>query len=520
MAVLRTILPARVCLVVHTAIVWVISITAITAFSTTAVAQYNFRNNGIQSDRPKWERGGIGSDYSWGTNRNRGHHSNGGYSGGYTPLPIFVPGAMAPGVYYPGYGAGYGMGYGLGYGDFGYGNGSWGSPAYFGNSTARFNNWPSSRATFSAGSFSANRHGRIISGVTRGTRGSVHYSALCGGWYTPYFGVSDTFYGSWYVPTKTVVFNGRTTIVRASGPVYVLPMDSLYGYIGPMPSYGFASPVWPGVGFVPSVVGINMLMVSPVDPIFPPSTAAYTIVPPPIRNLPDPQVELLPQVEDMADEDLQIPRNAGAVPIINEFSATAVAQKRTSLADKIQSLRYQASGDEAFRKGEYASADVFYHAAIDAAPARRAPWLRLTIAQVAQQQFAEAVSSLKAGLMLPEETTRVWITSDELYGTDANERSRKHAGDLWTWLAEEPLSTDRLLLSGFFQKHRRFDGTGDELLELASHNGPEAAYVTAVRQITRNDGQESVAGSGSPPAESRFDAVPPVPQVPLQIPQP
>ncbi len=78
------------------------------------------------------------------------------------------------------------------------------------------------------------------------------------------------------------------------------------------------------------------------------------------------------------------------------FTATAVEQKQASLAEKIQSLRYQASGDDAFRKGEYASADVFYHAAIEAAPTRRAPWLRLSIVQVAEGDFAEAAASLKA----------------------------------------------------------------------------------------------------------------------------
>ncbi len=81
-------------------------------------------------------------------------------------------------------------------------------------------------------------------------------------------------------------------------------------------------PVWPGGGFVPSVVGIDMLMsASVVERSLPaPSTAAYTIVPPPVRVSPAPRVtDLDPDAVQLTEDDLQIPRNVSAVPIIDEF---------------------------------------------------------------------------------------------------------------------------------------------------------------------------------------------------------
>ncbi len=56
---------------------WCVLASVLSMGFESAYAQYNFRNNGIQSDRPKWERGGIGSDYNWRGSRNQ----NGGYPG-------------------------------------------------------------------------------------------------------------------------------------------------------------------------------------------------------------------------------------------------------------------------------------------------------------------------------------------------------------------------------------------------------------------------------------------------------
>ena len=81
-----------------------------------------------------------------------------------------------------------------------------------------------------------------------------------------------------------------------------------------------------------------------------------------------------------------------------------------------------------------------------------------------------------------------------MYGQQTAERARTHGGELWNWLAERPLSADRLLLAGAFQKFRGFDAAADELFELAHYEGPEADYVARIRSIADEDpGQRAIS---------------------------
>ncbi len=265
---------------------------------------------------------------------------------------------------------------------------------------------------------------------------------------------------------------------------------------------------FPGTAIAPTVLMLNMnLNMQAVEPpaasyslldprlidqlapaVDPNGMDPNAIEPPPIPQPPRPDEQLpLPDAP-------QLPVQPDGVPVLNEFDAMPRDQRVSSLTEKIQSLRYQASGDDAFHKSDYATADVFYATAIRTAPDRRAPYLRMAIARIALSDFPTAARYLKAGLMMESDASRPWCTAEELYGQKVAERARTHGGPLWNWLAERPMSADRLLLAGTFQKLRGYNKTADEMLTLASHEGPEAILVSEVTHLTETDiGQRAVS---------------------------
>jgi thioredoxin-like negative regulator of GroEL len=181
-------------------------------------------------------------------------------------------------------------------------------------------------------------------------------------------------------------------------------------------------------------------------------------------------------------------------PLLNEFESLPRGDKVSSLADKINSLRYQSQGDTAFRKEDYVTAEESYRDAIQRAPDRRSPWIRMALLQIAIRNFPAAAQNLKTALSITDDRARAWVSADELYGQQTAERARTHGSELWNWLAERPLSADRLLLAGAFQKFRGFDAAADELFELAHYEGPEADYIARLRTIADEDpGQRAIS---------------------------
>jgi hypothetical protein len=293
------------------------------------------------------------------------------------------------------------------------------------------------------------------------------------------------------------------------------------GYIGFVPSGAYdpwCNPGWPsaigmnsyfpGTGIAPTVLMLNINQ--NIQPVIP-STSSYSLIdprvidelapavnpeqldpnliePPPIPQPPE------PNNQPVLPDELQLPNPQDDVPVLNEFHAVPRDLRVSSLTEKIQSLRYQASGDDAFHKSDYATADVFYATAIKTAPDRRAPYLRMAVVRIALADFPNATSYLKTGLTMESDASRPWCTAEELYGQKVAERARSHGGPLWNWLAERPLSADRLLLAGTFQKLRGYNKTADEMLALASHEGAEALLVSEVTHLVATDiGQRAVS---------------------------
>lgn len=371
-------------------------------------------------------------------------------------------------------------------------------------------------------------------------------------------GFSGGYYNSTYVAPgvwSTPIYNYAPSVFGYGTGVFSPNFPSgnyiSNGYIGYVPS-GLYNP-WcdtglpyavgansyiPGVAIAPTLLMLNanfhfqpMLNLQPVVP----ATSAYPMIDPRLidmlapaidPNAVDPNAELAPIPMPpnpgnplLIPNEPQLPVQPDREPILNEFNAVPREQRISSLAEKIQSLRYQSSGDDAFHKSDYATADVFYATAFKTAPDRRAPYLRMAMTRIALGDFPSATSYLKSGLAMESDASRPWFTAEELYGSKVAERSRTHGGPLWNWLAERPMSADRLLLAGTFQKLRGYNDTADQMLAMASHEGAEAALPSEVAHLAAADiGQRAIshdltqlmeqaaAGNKSPAASTVHEA--------------
>ena len=226
-----------------------------------------------------------------------------------------------------------------------------------------------------------------------------------------------------------------------------------------------------------------------------------------------PQANTSPVLPNISGLDLQLSRPLAADEqgVVNEFGNTAslASEKPVSTVERIQSLRYQTSGDDAFHRQEYDRAEVFYRTAVETAPGRQASWLRLTWSQVAQQRFPEAVASLKQALVLPDDPTSAWIPGKELYGTRINSDASLHNDELWNWLQQRPQSTDRLLLVSAFQQLRGNNGVARELLEAAAVKGLSQSLVKAMQDIAQ-DINAPAPGDLMPNGQPNGQPLPPV----------
>lgn len=272
--------------------------------------------------------------------------------------------------------------------------------------------------------------------------------------------------------------------------------------------YGMNYGLMPVPGIVPSFLNLNIGIQGYATPRLRSSSAAWAIVPrsseamqpgllPPgmkVTPLP-PGAEQVPDAkpEQQHEEFFPIPEDASGPPILNEFRPVVPMQKRVALQDKLQSIRFQANGDEAFRSRDFAAAQVYYESAIDAAPARRTPYLRMAFVCLSRSNFEQAVAYLKTGLTLESDSTRSWMTAQELLGDGNQDQIRTDSRRLWQWVAKNPLSTDRLLLTGAFQKWRGMHRTADDILSTVTEHDPKSGLPAALEQLIAEDHEKKQA---------------------------
>ncbi|MEQ9406105.1 MAG: tetratricopeptide repeat protein [Fuerstiella sp.] len=251
------------------------------------------------------------------------------------------------------------------------------------------------------------------------------------------------------------------------GPV--LPPFPWNGFVGGYPTIVAPPIVLSPPGFGPTGFGLTPFL---PDPNF---SAIQSAPPPPATATMPPALENGEPLSHVLPVDEQ--------PVLNEFPSNPVGARNTGAAERIRSLRYQASGDDAFRQADYATAEAFYQTAAKTAPERRAPWLRLAWVQISQQRFPEAASNLKRGLQLPQDATTSWPAAKELYGHRTNSVALLQNDELWKWLEQRPRSTDRLLLTAAFQKLLGKHSLASELTDTAVQLGLPAQFVEVLDRI-------------------------------------
>lgn len=365
------------------------------------------------------------------------------------------------------------------------------------NSVGFNSRYPIGNRSLGGGSpnFSYGTIGTPYFGVDRGGYGALNYPSVYQSpviWSTPSFNYSPSVFGygtgvfSPNFPSGNYVSNGYVGFVPNGA------YGSNHQWGGPL--FNGANPNLPGNVIAPTMLNLNMNVNAQQAPS---SSASYLIVDPRLIDQVAPapgeiNPAQVPNVQEFAPghqphNEQHAPVIQDGAPVLNEFGSEPRDKSTSTLSDKIQSLRYQASGDDAFRKEDYATADVFYATALKTAPDRRAPYFRMAFVRIALNDFPQAVRFLKTGLAMESDASRPWITAEELYESRVAERARSHSGPLWNWLSERPLSADRLLLAGTFQKLRGFDQTADQMLDMAYHEGPEAFLVEQVLQLVKND---------------------------------
>ncbi len=459
---------------------------------------------------------------------------------------LFVSGTDCPGQHYGHHHTGHSDGYGLGgfrtsgpanFGGPGlmqqFGGGSYNYGGYQGSGA--FNGPYNGPYIHNYGGFDANRplggvsfgNGFGTATYSSGNFGVTNYGLFNSGYGGVNYGIG---YGSPAI-FSTPIYNYSPSVFGYGTGVFSPNFPSgnyiTNGYVGNVPNGAYA-PWWnpglpyavgmnsyfPGAGIAPTLLMLNTnLNVQPMLNLqsFAPSASSYQIVDPRMIDAVAPAVDPngfhpndarnleVPKPPEPGDMPLipnepQVPVQPDGAPVLNEFHAVPRDEKTSTLLEKIQSLRYQSSGDDAFHKSDYVTADVFYTTAIKTAPDRRAPYLRLAMVRIALHDFPNATGYLKTGLAMESDASRPWFTVEELYGEKVAERTRTHGGPLWNWLAERPLSADRLILAGTFQKLRGYGDQADQMLAMASHDGPEAKLVAEVAHLAAADiGQRAIS---------------------------
>lgn len=244
------------------------------------------------------------------------------------------------------------------------------------------------------------------------------------------------------------------------------------------------------------------------------STEPRMVIMPDLLALADPRVlDLIAPAMEMLPAANMSERPDPAVPLLGEFPMVPLSEKTTTAADRVESLLLQSQGDEAFRRRDYARAKLVFETALRKAPQRAAVWFRLMMLHVAFKEPAQAAACLKTALSLPADGTRAWVSAKEIYGpagADSAEALR-HSEQLWSWLAERPLSADRLLLLGTFQQVRGYAAVATEILAMASHKGAEEERVLAVRELAAFQLPAPKSTAVVPAGPDRAEVASPVP---------
>jgi hypothetical protein len=217
-------------------------------------------------------------------------------------------------------------------------------------------------------------------------------------------------------------------------------------------------------------------------PVFAPLTSVYSPLQPGMAPAPLGFSDVAPLPAEIAPPPEAVRPATDLKSIVDEFAPADIVTKEINAADRVDSLRFQARGDEAVRRGDLTSAFVFYQTAANRDPLRQGPWLRMTWVHIGREEFAESVACLKRALLADSAVGASWITAGELAGVERTALRSPENAELWRWLAEKPASTDRLLLTAAYLYFHNRPGSAEEVLAMARPYGLPEEHELALKR--------------------------------------
>jgi len=219
---------------------------------------------------------------------------------------------------------------------------------------------------------------------------------------------------------------------------------------------------------------------------------------------------------------------AAELALKNEGDPTAGATAipvPSSREAMLKSLRYQAQGDEAFRRQDFVKAAGLYRQAFNTAKDNGAAFMRLGYAHVATGQLGSALEHFKRGLAVEPALVLTGPTPNEMYGPDQQLAWNAHLGRVTRWVAEDVRDANRVFLLGillyydgdtraseFLTKAWQLSG-GTETAILPLLNPPKVGEVKVKEEVVGSPVEES-APLGEPSNGGEAEPGPEIPAPP------
>lgn len=253
----------------------------------------------------------------------------------------------------------------------------------------------------------------------------------------------------------------------------------VYGGYGFNPVFGFSSLSYNGFGSPGFGVGVSFPLYGPT--YYGPAWGPYAgwnapLVAAPVYINPVPTVPALPQW--MIDE-----ASVDPTPKSKPISQThrSLVQPSTPEA-QLKSVRMQAAGDRLFVKLDYSAAEKSYAKALQAAPDRPDPYVRLAIAKAARGDMRAAVAYLKQMADVDPTYPSRSDSLDTLFGHQNRIPKIQVKQRVADWTKQDIRDPDRIFLLAsmlFFDRDDRFRTLLDTAVKLDGDLAHYRAFLDA-----------------------------------------
>jgi hypothetical protein len=333
-------------------------------------------------------------------------------------------------------------------------------------------------------------------------RGGVGHSAFYGpgAYYPPQYGVGH-FGVSIGLPGYGAIGGGYVQPITQYPPFGVTSIGGLnigYGAVGGYLPYGvYANGPWtPGaVGYYQPVGPAPGYI--PADPNW---NAAGPFNNPVIQ-------EWLPENQRAAAVDAQA--RQAAIPQAVQPRVIEPQPRVSNLEAKRRSIKFEALGDEAFNRRDWADAYARYKQAVEQAPDRLPARSKLAYTMTLQGAFSLAATEFKRIATQDPDWPVTGVSLEQAYGPNSELMRASVMQRVSAWVREDIRDPDRLFLLGALLHFNKESDKGAEFLRMAAQLTQGAPYVMAFfdQSETGKAGRGAVVPAGAEVAAPVDDGV-------------